>query len=92
MYQPHHYKCGGMTDKFGRHSLSCHHHPGRVPRHAALMMWCTEDWQQLGSQQSSSPEVTLRLGAPGDGNHGCPGPRLDPPHPTPGYTEHRKHW
>ncbi|KAK3860138.1 hypothetical protein Pcinc_016295 [Petrolisthes cinctipes] len=34
--QPHHSKCGGMTDKFGHHSLSCHHDPGRLPRHTAF--------------------------------------------------------
>ncbi|KAK3887056.1 hypothetical protein Pcinc_008821 [Petrolisthes cinctipes] len=34
--QPHRCKCGGMTDKFGPHSLSSRHDPGRLPRHTAF--------------------------------------------------------
>ncbi|KAK3865192.1 hypothetical protein Pcinc_029180 [Petrolisthes cinctipes] len=36
VHQPHCYKCGGMTDKFGHHSLSCRHDPGRLLRHPSL--------------------------------------------------------
>lgn len=34
--QPHHCRCGTLTDALGHHSLSCYSTPGRLPRHAAL--------------------------------------------------------
>ncbi|KAK3867441.1 hypothetical protein Pcinc_027099 [Petrolisthes cinctipes] len=58
---PHHCKCGRMTDKFGHHSLSCCHDPGRLPHHAALNDVVTQGLAAAGITAILEPQATHLL-------------------------------